>query len=327
MNLPLVSVIMPVYNSSEFLRSSLECILNQTYTNFEFIIIDDGSSDNTSQIIESYSDTRIKYIKSEHKGFIYQLNYGLEISKGEFIARMDGDDLTHLERFEKEVEILTSDKTITLVGTNFYYVNHKGKILQSKNFPEFNEDIEFMMPVIPSILHGSMMVYKSALIDVGGYDPDNFSEDPVLFMKLLSAGFKMYNIQEFLYSYRIVNKPEVYYRKHFEDYYKYSVKYLNKLYQNKKELEVKSVYNYRRGLVEYYIGKPSESRKYFKECLHSHDISKLSVLRYYLISYLGNELLDFIRKKNIAARINFLIHKIFKIDTNKILKPKKGKVV
>ena len=225
---------MPVYNSSLFLKDSIECILNQTYENFEFVIIDDGSSDNTVEIVKNYKDSRIKLFVNSHDGFITQLNFGLKVSSGEYIARMDGDDLTHIDRLRKQLEFLKENKDIILVGTNFFYINEKGKILQKKIFPELNSDIEFMMPIIPSVLHGAMFTKKQVLVELGGYDVNYFCEDVVLFLKMISKGYKLHNLQEYLYSYRIIDKPELYYKKHYDDYYEYSLRYLKTYYENRK---------------------------------------------------------------------------------------------
>ena len=105
----LISVVMSNYNTEEsYLRASIESILNQTYENFEFIIVDDCSTDNSIDVIESYSDKRIKLIKNkENMGLTKSLNVAIKEAKGEFIARMDADDISLPQRFEKQVEFLT----------------------------------------------------------------------------------------------------------------------------------------------------------------------------------------------------------------------------
>jgi len=102
-----ISVVMPVYNTpDEWLKKAIDSILNQTYSNFEFIIIDDGSTNNVPSILKEYQekDNRIKVILGEHKGISAALNKGLKASRGEYIARMDGDDIAFPERFEKQVK-------------------------------------------------------------------------------------------------------------------------------------------------------------------------------------------------------------------------------
>ncbi len=103
---PLISVILPVYNSEAYIRESIDSILNQSYSNFEFLILNDGSSDNSEEIILSYKDPRIKYHKHPNCGLAGTLNKGLELSKGELIARQDQDDISLPQRFEKQVNFL-----------------------------------------------------------------------------------------------------------------------------------------------------------------------------------------------------------------------------
>ena len=104
----LVSVILPVYNAQKYLEEAIESIINQTYTNFEFIIIDDGSGDNSLNIINKYQkqDSRILVITRENKGLVYTLNEGINQAKGKYIARMDADDISLSNRFEKQIELL-----------------------------------------------------------------------------------------------------------------------------------------------------------------------------------------------------------------------------
>ena len=115
--MPKVSVLMPVYNTKEeYLREAIESILNQTFTDFEFIIINDGSTNNAEEVIKSYKDSRIKYYRQENHGLIYTLNYGLSLCNGEYIARMDSDDISLPFRFEKQIEVLDKNPNIGIVG-------------------------------------------------------------------------------------------------------------------------------------------------------------------------------------------------------------------
>ena len=112
-----ISVLMPVYNTKEeFLRTAIESILNQTYSNFEFIIINDGSTNNAEDVILSYKDERIVYLKQENKGIVSALNNGWDKASGEYIARMDSDDISLSERFEKQIEFLENNSEYSLVG-------------------------------------------------------------------------------------------------------------------------------------------------------------------------------------------------------------------
>ena len=114
----LISVLMPVYNTKEeFLRTAIESILNQTFSNFEFIIINDGSTNNAEDVILSYKDDRIIYLKQENQGIVAALNNGWDRAKGEYIARMDSDDISFPERFEKQLKFLEENPEYSLVGS------------------------------------------------------------------------------------------------------------------------------------------------------------------------------------------------------------------
>ena len=135
----LISVVMSNYNTDElYLRASIESILNQTYKNFEFIIVDDCSSDNSVSVIESYDDKRIKLIKNpKNMGLTKSLNIAIKAAKGEFIARMDADDISLPQRFEKQVEFLTQNPEYIACGTAIKILgSHKeGKII-SRTIPD-----------------------------------------------------------------------------------------------------------------------------------------------------------------------------------------------
>lgn len=113
-----ISVVMPVYNTKEeYLREAIESILNQTYNDFEFIIINDGSTNNAEDVILSYKDKRIKYLKQKNSGVAKALNYGFDLAKGEYIARMDSDDISLPNRFEKQIKFLEAHKDVSVIGS------------------------------------------------------------------------------------------------------------------------------------------------------------------------------------------------------------------
>ena len=114
---PKISVLMPVYNVAPFVADSIESILNQSFKDFEFIIIDDGSTDGTADVIQSYGDHRIVSVQRRHLGTVYQLNFGLAVSRGDYIARQDGDDWSHPKRFEKQFDFLESRPDYAVVSS------------------------------------------------------------------------------------------------------------------------------------------------------------------------------------------------------------------
>ena len=116
-NPPLISVIMPVYNGERFLRQAIDSILNQTIIDFELIIINDGSTDSSEDIILSYHDSRIKYVKNEYNlKLIKTLNKGLMLAKGKFISRMDADDIADKYLFESQIKAFQNDDSICIVN-------------------------------------------------------------------------------------------------------------------------------------------------------------------------------------------------------------------
>jgi glycosyltransferase involved in cell wall biosynthesis len=124
---PKVTVLMSVYNGEEHLREAIDSILNQTYKNFEFLIIDDGSTDGSVNIIRSYLDPRIRLIKNKKNiGITRSLNKGLKLARGEYIARMDDDDIAFPERLEKQVRFLNEHVNVGLVGGSDITINGVG---------------------------------------------------------------------------------------------------------------------------------------------------------------------------------------------------------
>lgn len=160
-NSPLVSVIMAVHNNDEYLSQAIESILNQTYTNFEFIIIDDGSTDNTHNIIEKYKkkDPRIILLQNyNNEGLPFSLNRGLDKAKGKYVARMDADDISVKNRLELQIDFLKKNKEIDFVGCDLEIIDNSGHptgtIWRYKQIPEQISFETFFLSPIP---HGAMV--------------------------------------------------------------------------------------------------------------------------------------------------------------------------
>ena len=125
---PLVSIILPAYNCEKFIRKTIHSLINQTYSNFELLVINDGSTDATTSIIQSFKDTRIQLIQNEkNKGLIYTLNKGIELSKGKYIARIDADDICLPERLQKQVNWLEKNTQIAIVATQILLIENRTK--------------------------------------------------------------------------------------------------------------------------------------------------------------------------------------------------------
>lgn len=204
MSNPLVTVLMPVYNGEKYLREAIESILNQTYNNIEFLIINDGSTDKSLEIIKSYEDSRIRLINNEKNlNLTYTLNKGIKLANGKYIARMDCDDISVDKRIEREVEFLEANIEVGIVGTRFVVINRNGKKLKDINHPLTDETIKILLSIICPLAHGSVMVRRD-IFEKNLYGSIEYSaiEDYELWIRI-SKLTKMHNISEKLFKYRI----------------------------------------------------------------------------------------------------------------------------
>lgn len=200
---PVVSVVMSVYNGEKYLRQSIESILNQTFTDFEFIIINDGSTDSTKDIVESYQDPRIVFSSRTNKGLVASLGEGIEKARGQYIARQDDDDISGKDRLKKTMEALKANPGVGLIGSARQNIDEAGNKLDIVTMPLSDADIRLYLHYHNPFCHGSIMFKKADYIVVGGYE-EGFvpAEDYRLWAKLLEVTKGM-NLADVLYTYRI----------------------------------------------------------------------------------------------------------------------------
>lgn len=204
-NEPLISVLMGIYNCADTLEEAVDSIKNQTYTNWELIMFDDCSTDNTFQkaLNIANSDNRIKVYRNEKNLTLAPtLNNCLEVAKGEYVARMDGDDVCSPERFKKEINFLEKNSEYSLVSTRMNMFDKYGifRTTTVKDFPSIRD-----LVVGPPFCHAGCMMKKSVLDELDGYNTSEEVtriEDYDLWYRLYKAGYKGANIQEALYSMR-----------------------------------------------------------------------------------------------------------------------------
>ncbi len=196
----LISVIMPVYNVSKYVGTSIDSILNQTYANFELIIVDDCSIDDTFSICKKYADkdNRIKLYKNETNMKIEAtLNKALIYAKGKYIVRQDGDDISVPNRFEVLKEYLDSHPDISLVGSDIIKIDNDGNEFGVKHFPYTQEAIKKIAVLASPVMH-IWMTYKSIYDEIGNYRVFTGSEDHDFLLRLISKGYKCTNVPNFL---------------------------------------------------------------------------------------------------------------------------------
>ena len=187
---PKISVLMPVYNGDQFLDKSIKSILNQTFNNFEYIIINDGSTDDSLRIIESYKDRRMKIISySNNMGIAFALNNGLSVAKGDYIARQDQDDISYPDRFMLQIEYLENND-VDLVDTNFIFIDENDKYLQDYEKRYFNPDETLSHLFFYEMVHASIMCKRSLFTEHNIQYRKRPTEDYDLFIRLAKAGMK-----------------------------------------------------------------------------------------------------------------------------------------
>ena len=202
---PKITVIMSVFNGSKFLAESIQSILDQTFKEFEFIIINDGSTDNSLDIIRSFesADSRIKVISKLNEGLAKSLNTAISISKGEYIARMDADDISYKNRLEKQYEFMQKNKSIDLCGCSMDIIDELGNVTSEKIQASNNHEILKKRFFQSPILHITFFGKKLFFLKNNGYREEfKYAQDYDLVMRGIDAGAKICNIKHKLVQYR-----------------------------------------------------------------------------------------------------------------------------
>ena len=202
--IPAISVIMPVYNGEAYVGKAIESILSQTFTDFEFLIIDNASADRTSEVIAAFKDPRIRIIKNPvNLGLIGSLNVGLQVARGKYVARMDHDDIAYPERFQKEYDFLDAHPEITIVGTWSTLINPEGKEMKDHRNALRSNVIKYELLWGNSLTHPSLLMRRKEIVELGGYDPLwVHTEDFNLYSRAIKK-YKLANIPEPLLYYRV----------------------------------------------------------------------------------------------------------------------------
>lgn len=202
--MPSVTVVMPVYNGERYLREAIASVLAQTFRDFEFLILDDGSTDRSAEMVEAYRDPRIRLIRqATHRGLVETLNQGFAIAGGQFVARMDADDRARPQRLERQVKRMQDDDRIGLVGCGVEVIDAHGRRRpRFRLVADSHELVCWQLLFENCIAHSSVMVRREAVMQIGGYRQGSWSEDYDLWVRM-SRCYRMVQLPEVLQQYRL----------------------------------------------------------------------------------------------------------------------------
>jgi len=206
-NAPLVSVILPVYNSANYLAMAIESVLVQTYTHFELIVINDGSTDESENIINSFKDARIKQVKNERNiGLIATLNRGIEIANGEYIARMDADDICLPNRLMLQVNYLEKNTSVAVVASFVEYINAFNKAIGHWEIDRLSNNEKAILKTLPKencLAHPTIMFRAAVAKQYKYHYKQKHTEDYDLWLRIAADGALIGKINEVLLQYRV----------------------------------------------------------------------------------------------------------------------------
>ena len=205
----LISVVMPVYNAEKYLPMAIESILKQSFRDFEFIIIDDGSNDGSSDIIRKYEkeDARIRVFKQKNLGLVKTLNRGIKLSRAKYIARMDADDVSFSDRLKLQYDYLNLHSKVGLIGGQVNFINENGEVVNEiLPRPIDDYDIKMISGYRTALAHTAVMYRKSLINKVGQYEADKFlAEDHDLWCRIAKVT-ELHNLPQIVASYRILQE-------------------------------------------------------------------------------------------------------------------------
>lgn len=271
---------MPVYNGERYIKQSIDSILDQTFEDFELLIINDGSTDSTEDIILSYQDKRIVYVKNNTNiQLVDTLNKGIDLAQGKFIARMDADDISYPTRLEQQIDYLMRNEDSVLVGSWAEVINEQGKIVKYRkpaiNHSHLKAELFFYNNIVHSSVTGKTEVFREFKYN------NNFpcAEDYHLWM-LMANKYPIANLPEYLIQYRLHEENIV------------------QLKQNILQQSVKKILEIQLSKLGISLSK-EDMEKHFLLCYSYHDYHCLSKLNFYE----ANEWLIFLKKINDRKKI------------------------
>ena len=201
---PKISVIMSVFNGMPYLSEAVSSILGQSFTDFEFIIVNDASKDNSLKFLKSIKDKRIKILNNQtNLGLAASLNKALKAANGQYIARMDADDISLTNRLKMQIEFLVTNPKIDICGTWAKLIDENGRTIGEVHKPTHDKEIKKMNKWITGLIHPSWFGKKSVFEDLNGYNPKYDMVEDYDFL-IRAKKFKMANLKEELLLWRTI---------------------------------------------------------------------------------------------------------------------------
>lgn len=301
----LITVLITCYNSEKWINECLYSIINQTHENLQILIIDDGSDDRSVELIKRSDDKRIELYRKEHSGISKSLNFAIDKIKGNYIARIDADDLCNPDRIEKQMGFLNNNSSYGIVGSNFILIDEKGRKMQKVNNPEKNVWIKEQLLRRCCIWNGSILMKKEILLNAKGYDENRIAaEDWDLYIRLINKT-NFHNIQEYL-SYKRFHKDNISLTStSAKESETVLLKYNNELIQTSKSGREKAIGNFNIGYYFYYESKFKIADEYFLKAIKLSSFN-FQIFRYFIISKYFYWIVKFFRKYGLYKILNWL---------------------
>lgn len=294
-----ISVLMPAYNCGKYISQSIKSILNQTFKDFEFIIIDDGSTDNTEEIVKGFKDPRIIYKKTENKGTAAALNFGLKLCKSDWIARIDADDLNIPARLETQIKFIEENPDYDVISSWSVYFKSPGRILFLLKPPVEHLDIYDFLDLHNPINQSGVIFRKNILVNERFNENFKFNEDFELFHRIRD-NVKFYNIPQFLVYTRVRHDSKTYSQR---THTIYDILF-NPAFKNMIDAKSKGEHFYWASTIawiNYFYGYRKDARSYFKNSFSWRNLAA------YLTTFLPDEYFY----KFIDSRLKYRVKNMF----------------
>jgi glycosyltransferase involved in cell wall biosynthesis len=302
-----LTVLMTTYNCAPYIRQAIKSILIQTYKDFELLIVDDGSTDNTEEIVKNFSDMRIRYIKRNHIGRSSALNFGLKNSSNDIIALMDADDISHPERLELQVKNYSNNSNEVVFTTAAYFKNNK---IVFKGESSANHDQIYKKLALHGPYNNATALFNRKLfLENNGYDESIvFGEDHEIWLRLKNF-LEFKQLKNVLYFIRFRDSSLSH--DHFSANKNITYNFLERYYKNLTEHfyissneGVKKI----KGWREYFYGSKSQCRHEWSRLkLNYWDVK---ILFAYMISFLPENIFNLFKKNRTRSRMQFWISRI-----------------